>query len=177
MARDRHDAQPMDSTGPEVVLFAFHDPARARQVVAAAGNQTAVRSVAVVGRSANCEIRIISRVGEDADEARWIASTTGVLDVLSGPLYVHSGSTGNRKAVTLPDSDEGFAAFGRLIPRQALVILVAVREDSVPSIGSFERVLGAALFGRSPIVQYPCRPAPEGCSPHRRPSEVTEALQ
>jgi hypothetical protein len=136
----------METTTANIVLFAFRDAARAAQVVAAARDQTGVRSVAVVGRSTDCEIRIIGRVGEEIPEARWLASALAVLDVLSGPLRVLAGSPLESDAVTLPDSDNGFATFGRLVPRGALVILVAVCDDSKPAIGSFESPLGAALF-------------------------------
>jgi hypothetical protein len=136
----------MDSTTANVVLFAFHDAARAAQVVAAARDQTGVRSVAVVGRSTDCEIRIVGRGGEELPESRWFASALAVLDVLSGPLGVLAGSPRETEALSLPDSDDGFATFGRLIPRGALVLLVAVFDDSQPEIGSIESPLGAALF-------------------------------
>jgi hypothetical protein len=136
----------MDSTTANIVLFAFRDAARAVQVVAAAREQTGVRSVAVVGRSTDCEIRIIGRGAEELPESRWFASALAVLDVLSGPLGVLAGTPQETEALTLPDSDAGFAAFGRLIPRGALVLLVAVCDDSQPEIDSFESPLGAALF-------------------------------
>jgi hypothetical protein len=135
---------PMDLANAHVVLFAFHDATQAAQVVAAARDQTGVRLVAVVGRSTDCEIRIVERVGEELAGTRWLASSLAVLDVLSGPLRVLAGSPQETEAMTLPDSDGGFATFGRLIPRGALVILVAFC-DSEPAIGSFERPLGAAL--------------------------------
>jgi hypothetical protein len=137
---------PMDSTTANVVLFAFRDAARAAQIVAAARDQTGVRSVAIVGRSTDCEIRIIGRAGEELPESRWFASALAVLDVLSGPLGVLAGSPPETEALSLPDSADGFATFGRLIPRGALVLLVAVCDDSQPGIGSFESPLGAALF-------------------------------
>jgi hypothetical protein len=135
----------MDSTA-NVVLFAFRDAARAAQVVAAARDQTGVRSVAIVGRSTDCEIRIIGRAGEEPPESRWFASALAVLDLLSGPLGVLAGTPPETEALTLPDSDAGFATFGRLIPRGALVLLIAVCDDSQTAIGSFESPLGAALF-------------------------------
>jgi hypothetical protein len=49
--------------------------------------------------------------------------------------------------VTLPDSDDGFAAFGRLIPNGTLVTLVVVYDESVLAIDPFAHRLGAALFG------------------------------
>jgi hypothetical protein len=136
----------MDSSAANVVLFAFRDAARAAQVVAAARDQTGVRSVAIVGRSTDCEIRIIGGVGEEVPEARWLASALAVLDVLSGPLCALTGSPPEAEAMTLPDSDGGFATFGRLIPRGALVLLVAVCDDAQPATGSFASPLGTALF-------------------------------
>jgi hypothetical protein len=128
------------------VLFAFRDAARAAQVAATAADQIGVRSVAVVGRSADSEIRIISRVGAQVTDARSLASTLAVLDVLSWPLGLLAGSAGRAEAVTLPDSNDGFATFGRLIPRGAVVILVAVCDDSEVAMSSFENPLGAALI-------------------------------
>ena len=136
----------MDSTTANVVLFAFHDAARAAQVVAAARDQTGVRSVAVVGRSTDCEIRIIGGAGDELTDARWLASALAVLDVLSGPLRALAGSPPETEAITLPDSDGGFATFGRLISGGTLVLLVAVCDDSLSAIGLFESPLGAALF-------------------------------
>jgi hypothetical protein len=137
----------MDWTTANVVLFAFHDPARAAQIVAAACDQPGVRSVAIVARSTDCEIRIIGRVGEELTQARWLASVLAVLDGLSEPLRVLSGSTCEAGPVTLPDSDDGFATFGRLIPIETLVILVIVCDETQPAIGPFAHMLGAALFG------------------------------
>ncbi|MDT5209125.1 MAG: hypothetical protein QOF67_1540 [Mycobacterium sp.] len=137
----------MHSTTTSVALFAFHDASRAAQVVAAACDQIGVRSVAIVGRSSDCELRIIGRVGEELTEARWLASALAVLDTLSGPLRALAGSPRETEAVTLPDSDQGFAAFGRLIPDGALVVLVAVCDESEPAIVSFEGLLRAALSG------------------------------
>jgi hypothetical protein len=142
----RLDAHTMDSTTANVVLFAFRDPSRTAQVVAAAGGQSGVRSVAVVGRAADCEIRIIGRVGEGLTDARWLAYALAVLDVLSVPLAALAGSPEATEAATLPDSADGFAAFGRLVPPGALVILVAVCDDSDPSTAAFESRLGPALF-------------------------------
>jgi hypothetical protein len=136
----------MDSTTVNVVLFAFRNASRAAQVVAAAGDQPGVRSVAVVGRSTDCEIRIIGRVGEGLTDARWLAYALAVLDVLSAPLALLAGSSEAAEAATLPDSAAGFATFGRLVPLGALVILVAVCDESDPSIGSFESRLGTALY-------------------------------
>jgi hypothetical protein len=137
----------MEFTTENVVLFAFRDATRVAQVLAVAGGQTGVRSVAIIGRSTDCEIRIIGRVGEELTDARWLASTLAVLDVLSGPLRVLAGVPHEAEAVMLPDSDNGFATFGRLIPHGALVILVMVCDDSPPAIGSFESQIGAAVFG------------------------------
>jgi hypothetical protein len=136
----------MDSTTANVVLFAFRDASRAAQVVAAAGDQPGVRSVAVVGRSADCEIRIIGRVGEGLTDARWLAYALAVLDALSAPLAVLTGSSNATEATNLPDSAGGFATFGRLVPHGALVVLVAVCDESHPSVGTFESPLGTALF-------------------------------
>lgn len=146
MARGRHDAGAMESTSANVMLFAFHDATQAAQVSAAAGARPGVRSVAVVARSADCEIRIISRVGDELPDAHWLASTLAVLDALSGPLRVQDGSSEPTEAVTLPDSPDGFAAFGRLIRRGTVVILVAVCDDAALPIDSFVKPLGAALF-------------------------------
>jgi hypothetical protein len=137
----------MEFTTANVVLFAFHDSARASQIVAAACDQTGVRSVAVVARSTDCEIRIISRVGEELTQARWLASVLAVLDGLAEPLHVLSGSTCEAGPVTLPDSDDGFATFGRLIPNGTLVILVVVCDESELAIGPFAHRFGAALLG------------------------------
>ncbi|MDT4939489.1 MAG: hypothetical protein QOG80_3160 [Pseudonocardiales bacterium] len=136
----------MDPTVANVVLFAFRDASRAAQVVDAARCQTGVRSVAVVAQSADVEIRIIGRVGDELTEARWLASAFGVLDVLSGPLRGLTASPPETGAVNLPDSEDGYATFGRLIPPGAPVILVAVCDDSAPPIGCFQSPLGAALY-------------------------------
>lgn len=146
MRRRRHDACIMKSTAADVVLFAFHDAGRTAEVVTAAGNQPGVVSVAVVGRSPDCEVRVISRVGDEMPDVRSLASVLAVLDVLSWPLSVLTGSPRETQPVTLPDSDDGIAAFGRLVPRGALVILLAVCKDSEAAIDSFERQVGAALF-------------------------------
>jgi hypothetical protein len=114
----------------------------------------------VVGRSADCEIRIISRAGDRSDEARWLARTLAVLDIMSGPLRVVAASTGESDAVTLPDSDDGFAAFGRLIALGALVILVAVCDDPQPAIASLHDRLDAALL-RTP-AEYAIRKSARG---------------
>jgi hypothetical protein len=136
----------MEATTANVVLFAFRDASRAAQVVAAAGDQPGVRSVAVLGRSTDCEIRIIGRVGEGLPDARWLAYALAVLDVLSAPLAVLAGSSDATEAATLPDSADGFATFGRLVPHGALVVLVAVCDESDPSVGAFESPLGKALY-------------------------------
>jgi hypothetical protein len=138
----------MNSTSADIALFAFRDAGRAAPVAAAAGDQPGVRAVAVVGWSADCEIRIISRAGGQSDEARWSACTLAVLDIVSGPLRVLAATTGESDAVTLPDSDDGFAAFGRLIPLGALVILVAACDDPQLAIASLHGELGAALLRR-----------------------------
>lgn len=137
----------MDSTTANIVLFAFRDAARAAQVVAEARDQTGVRSVAVVGRSTDCEVRIVGGAGEELPEARWLASALAVLDALSEALRVVAGTPQETEPVTLPDSDGGFATFGRLVPRGALVLLVVVCDDSQPAIGRLGERLGAALFG------------------------------
>jgi hypothetical protein len=139
----------MDSTTANVVLFAFHDASRVADVVAAAGQQPGVVSVAVVARSPECEIRIIGRVGDELPEARWLASVLSVLDVLSWPLCVLAASPRDAEALTLPDSDHGFDTFGRLIPRGALVLLLAVCDSAKAAVGSFEREVGAALYQAS----------------------------
>jgi hypothetical protein len=136
----------MDSTTANVVLFGFRDASRAAQLVAAAGDQPGVRSVAVVGRSAGCEIRIIGRVGEGLTDARWLAYSLAVLDVLSAPLAGLAGSSDATQAASLPDSADGFATFGRLVPPGALVVLVAVCDGSDPWVGSFGHALGTALY-------------------------------
>jgi hypothetical protein len=136
----------MESTTANIVLFAFHDASRAGQVVAAAADQPGVRSVAVIGRSTECEIRIIGRVGHGITQARWLAYVLAVLDLLSPPLADLGGSSEATELATLPDSTAGFATFGRLVPRGALVILVAVCDDSDRSVGSFEGPLGTALY-------------------------------
>jgi hypothetical protein len=146
MRRRRHDAWTMNSTSANVVLFAFHDAGRVAEVVAAAGAQTGVVSLAVVGRSAESEIRIIGRVGQGAPEAGWLASLLAVLDVLSWPLRVLAGSPSESEPVILPDSDDGFAAFARMVPRGTLVILLAVCDDSKTTSESFESQIGAALY-------------------------------
>jgi hypothetical protein len=142
----RLDAQLMDSTTANVVLFAFRDASRAAQVVAAAGDNPGVKSVAIIGRATDCEIRIIGRVGHELTDARWLAYVLAVLDLLSGPFALRSGSSAATEAVTLPDSRDGFAAFGRLVPRGALVVLIAVCDDAYPSVGWFESRLGGTLF-------------------------------
>jgi hypothetical protein len=136
----------MDSTNANVVLFAFHDATRTAQVVTAARDETAVRSVAVLGRTAESEIRIVGGAGEALTDARWFATAFAVLDVLSGPLSELAGLPRDTEVVNLPDSDDGFATFGRLIWPGELVILVAVCDDSQPAIGAFESPLGTALF-------------------------------
>jgi hypothetical protein len=136
----------MASTTANIVLFAFRDAARAAPVVVAAREQSGVRAIAVVGRSPDCEIRIIGGAGDELPESRWLASALAVADVLSEPLCVLAGSQPEAEAVTLPDSDGGYATFGRLIPHGALVLLVVVCDDSEPAIASFEGPLSAALY-------------------------------
>jgi hypothetical protein len=136
----------MISTSGNVVIFGFREPARATQVVAAARSQTGVRSIALIGFLPDCEIRIIGGVREEVTEARWLALALAVLDVLSEPLRALAGSTPQTDSVTLPDSDDGLATFGRLIPRGDLVILAAVCDEEMPAIGTFDRELGHALF-------------------------------
>jgi hypothetical protein len=136
----------MDLTTADVVLFAFRDASRTAQIVAATGDQTGVRAVAVVGRSTDCEIRIVGRGGEELIDARWLAYALSVLDLLSAPLAVLAGSPREPEVANLPDSEDGFATFGRLVPRGSLVVLVAVCDASDRPIGSLEGPLGAALF-------------------------------
>lgn len=142
----------MESTTAKVVLFAFHDARRVAAVVDAAVDHPGVRSVAVVGRSADCELRIIGRVGSALPDVRSLASTLAVLDALSSPLCVVAGAQDAGEAVTLPDSVNGYAAFGRLVPPGALVILLAVCDEQTIPISSFERELGSALFRRPTLV-------------------------
>jgi hypothetical protein len=136
----------MDSTSTNVVLFAFRDADRAAHVVAVARRQSGVRSIALVGCLSDCEIRIVGGAGEGVTEARWLAVTLAVLDVLSGPFRMLAGSRREMDPVTLPDSDDGLATFGRLIPQGALVILAAVCEDDMLATETFDRQLGQALF-------------------------------
>ena len=137
----------MTSTTANVVVFAFHDAGRAAKVVTAAGDLPCVVSVAVVGRSADSEIRIIARLGDELPEARWLASLFAVLDALSWPLRVVAGCPSATEAVTLPDSDEGFATFGRVIPPGDLVVMLALCDDSRVQVESLEDRLAAALYG------------------------------
>jgi hypothetical protein len=138
--------EPMDSPTTSVAVFAFHDAARTPHVVAAAREQIGVRSVALAGLLADCEIRIIGGVGEKITDARWLALALAVLDGLSGPLSLLAGSATDTDRVTLPDSEDGLATFGRLIPRGSPVILAVVCDETTPSIGAFDRPLGEALF-------------------------------
>jgi hypothetical protein len=172
------DPTTVDSAA-DVLLFAFRDGTRAAQVAAAAGDETGVRSIAVVGRSDDCELRIIRTVGGELTDARWPAWTLAVLDLLSKPLRLLAGSSEQADAVTLPDSTDGFAAFGRLIPRGDLVILVAVCDDSELAISSLETQLGAAVF-QMPADCIIRMSAGRRCSPllqqirrlHRTPAEL-----
>jgi hypothetical protein len=136
----------MSSTSANVVIFGFREPARAPRVIAAARDQTGVRSVALVGFLPDSEIRIVGGVGAPVPEARWLALALAVLDVLSAPLRVLAGSTPETPPVTLPDSEDGVATFGRLIPQGELVILAAVCDEHASAIGVFDRGLGKALF-------------------------------
>jgi hypothetical protein len=135
----------MESTTGNVVLFAFHDATRTAQLVSAVLDQAGVRATGVVGRSADCEFRIIGRVGTEISDVRWVASALAVLDVLSGSLGALAGLSRETEAVTLPDSANGYATFGRLIPERAVVVLVAFCDDSVRDIASFHHALGAGL--------------------------------
>ena len=83
----------MFSISTNVGVFGFREPARAAKIAAATRDQTIVRSVALVGFLPDCEIRIFGDAGDEVTEARWLALALAVLDVLSGPLRVLSGST------------------------------------------------------------------------------------
>ncbi|MCW2542284.1 MAG: hypothetical protein JWN95_4009 [Frankiales bacterium] len=136
----------MCSTSTNVVIFAFREPARAAQVVAAARERSGVRSVALIGCLPDCEIRIVGGVGQEVADARWLALALAILDVVSGPLRVLAGSTPETPPVTLPDSDDGLATFGRLVPHGELVILAAVCDEDASDNGAFDRDLGQALL-------------------------------
>jgi hypothetical protein len=129
-----------------VVLFAFRDAARTAQVVDAARCQTGVRSVGVVARSTDCEVRIVGGAGETLTEARWLASALAVLDVLSRPLSNLAARDRDTTTISLPDSLEGYATFGRLVPAGELVILVAVCEDAGLPLEPLTSSLGTAVF-------------------------------
>jgi hypothetical protein len=135
----------MEPTTADVVLFAFRDATRASQVVAAARDHASVRSVALLGHSGDCELRIVADAEPESGEARWLASALAVLDVVSPPLAEFVGSPGDAEAVSLPASERGLAAFGRLVPRGELVLMVAVCDDSCPAVGSLITPLGTAL--------------------------------
>jgi hypothetical protein len=129
----------------DVVLFAFRDATCAGRVVSAARARTGVRSVAVVACAEDCQVRILADTGAELGDARWLASALAVLDVVSGPMAALTGSPRETYAVSLPDSEEGFATFGRLVPRGGLVLMVAVCDESAPGIGSLRTPLGTAL--------------------------------
>src|SRR5271154_7032148 len=113
----------MDSTDTNVVLFTFRDATRAAQIVCAVRAETGVRSVALLASAPTYEVRIVGGASEGVTEARWLALALAVLDVLSWPVSVLAGSTPERERLTLPDSDDGLATFGRLIPQGGLVVL------------------------------------------------------
>jgi hypothetical protein len=150
----------MSSATAHVVLLAFRDAVRSAAVVAAARRQTGVRAMALVGRAADCELRIVGGVGEDLADARPLAWAFAVLDTLSGPLRTLAGSPPKTEAVTLPDSDEGYAVFGRLVHPGALVILAAVCDDTNPPIASFTATLRAAVATEQRAALVPAESVP-----------------
>jgi hypothetical protein len=135
-----------ETTTANVVLFAFRDAARTAQVVDAARCQTGVRSVGVVARSTDCEVRIVGGAGETLTEARWLAAALAVLDVLSRPLSNVAGGNRDTTTMSLPDSLDGYATFGRIVPPGELVILVAVCDDAALPLDALTSSLGAAVF-------------------------------
>lgn len=139
-------------TTANVVLFAFRHAVRTASVVEAARCQNGVRSVGVVARAGSCEVRIVGGAGETLTEARWLASALEVLDVLSRPLSIVAGSDRDSTTVSLPDSVDGYATFGRLVAPGDLVVLVvvcddiAVGDDTAPPLDALTTSLGNAVF-------------------------------
>jgi len=140
----------MDSVA-DVVVFTFRDSTRAAEVATVAGQQRGVRSVAVIGRVPDREIRIITHT--EVVDARWVGSMFGILDALSRPLHDRAGPSAAMNIETLSDSAAGFTAFGRLVPRSELVLLIAVCDGSQQPIRQWAARLGAVLF------RAPDRPA------------------
>jgi hypothetical protein len=135
-----------EMTTANVVLFAFRDAARTAQVVDAARCQTGVRSVGVVARTTGVEVRIVGGAGETLTDARWLASALAVLDVLSRPLSIAAGWGADSTTVSLPDSVDGYATFGRLVSPGELVILVAVCDAAASPLDALTTSLGSAVF-------------------------------
>jgi hypothetical protein len=130
----------------DVVLFAFRDAAGAGRVVAAARELPGLRSVALVGRTPDTEVRIVGGANPSSAEPRWLAPVLAVLDVLSGALRDLGGASGGSGGVSLPDSEDGIATFSRLICPESTVLMVAAYDDSTPTMDAIADHLGTALF-------------------------------
>jgi hypothetical protein len=131
----------------DVLLFAFRDATGAGRAMAAARELPGVRSLALVGRSPDIEIRIIGGTNPHSDEPRWLAPDLAVLDALSASLRDLTGTSGGSGGISLPDSDEGIAMFRRLICPDSLVLMVAACDDSTATMDAVADHLGRALFG------------------------------
>jgi hypothetical protein len=129
-----------------VLLFAFRDAAGAGRGVAAARELPGLRSVALVARSSDVEVRIVGGADAKTVESRWVAPVLAVLDALSGPLRDLAGRSGGSAGIALPDSDAGIATFGRLVSPESIVVMVAAYDDSMAAMDAIADHLGVALF-------------------------------
>ncbi|MDT4943563.1 MAG: hypothetical protein QOH14_296, partial [Pseudonocardiales bacterium] len=92
-----------------VLLFAFRGAAGAGRVVAAARELPGLRSVALVGRASEVEVRIIGGADAQNVEARWLAPVLAVVDAVSSSLRDLTGASSGSAGISLPDSDDGIA--------------------------------------------------------------------
>jgi hypothetical protein len=136
----------MSECTENILLFAFRDAAGAGRVVAAAREIPGLRSVALVGRSSEVEVRIIGGADAQNVEPRWLAPVLAVVDAVSSSLRDLTGAPGGSADISLPDSDDGLATFGRLIRPESMVLMVAAYEDVTATTDTIADHLGMALF-------------------------------
>jgi hypothetical protein len=129
-----------------VLLFAFRGAAGAGRVVAAARELPGLRSVALVGRASEVEVRIIGGADAQNVEPRWLAPVLAVVDAVSSSLRDLTGASSGSAGISLPDSDDGIATFGRLIRPESIVLMVAAYQDATATMDTIADRLGMALF-------------------------------